>query len=360
MIPKVIYLTYKNTPPQYVFNNWKKLNPGYTIDFSLDKDCISFLVLNFDREIVNLFNSIPEGMYKADLWRLCKLYINGGIYADVDLVPYVSIDKLLETNYAFYSCLSKDNGSCFQAFIATFEKNPLILNFIFSFIQNKPYTYLNGPCYDMYHCIKENLNIKNIIPETEYILDYIKIKINIGTSITANKIINLYHFAENIKYIINLEQNPYKDTFDFEVKNNKLFVTRSDQPTGWEYNHYIILYIGTGEIINIGSSESNVKIIDTNTDISPELINLLSSPYDDAFDFKIEKNKLIITRIDTNTGWEYNHNIFVNTFKINQSIFLFTEIVENGKEIVKFNDQKIFDSRYDEYTIAKQNNKVWK
>ena len=34
-------------------------------------------------------------MFKADLWRLCKLYVYGGIYADIDLVPYLSIDSIM-------------------------------------------------------------------------------------------------------------------------------------------------------------------------------------------------------------------------------------------------------------------------
>jgi len=53
-----------------------------------------FLKNNFNGYIVNLFKVIHIGMYKADLWRLCKLYIHGGVYSDVDLVPYINIDTL--------------------------------------------------------------------------------------------------------------------------------------------------------------------------------------------------------------------------------------------------------------------------
>tara|TARA_B110000211_G_scaffold158151_1_gene179016 strand:+ start:7527 stop:7868 length:342 start_codon:yes stop_codon:yes gene_type:complete len=89
---KTIYMTYKKNIPYKVKNRWIEYNDSYNIDFSLDKDCLDFLKNNFN--IYNLFNNINIGAFKADLWRLCKLYKNSGVYADVDLVPYLNIDKL--------------------------------------------------------------------------------------------------------------------------------------------------------------------------------------------------------------------------------------------------------------------------
>ena len=48
---KTIYMTYKKDVPSKVFNRWLTLNPSYKIDFSLDKDCISFLEKNFNKTI---------------------------------------------------------------------------------------------------------------------------------------------------------------------------------------------------------------------------------------------------------------------------------------------------------------------
>ena len=104
-INKTIYMTYKKPIPEKCINRWTQLNPNYKIDFSLDNDCIQFLKDNFNDYIVNLFIKIEVGMYKADLWRLCKLYINSGIYADVDLVPYLNIDEL-DKDISFYTCVN--------------------------------------------------------------------------------------------------------------------------------------------------------------------------------------------------------------------------------------------------------------
>ena len=113
---------------------WLYHNPDYKIDFSLDADCIHFLQKNFNGNVSCLLQSIEKGMYKADLWRLCKLYKNGGVYADVDLVPYLNIDTL-DKNITFYSSVAIDRKCIFQAFIANFSKpeNPVLLALLLSY-----------------------------------------------------------------------------------------------------------------------------------------------------------------------------------------------------------------------------------
>ena len=248
MVNKTIYMTYKKPIPQFVCDRWTELNTDYKIDFSLDSDCIDFLQEYFNGYVVNLFKSIPNGMYKADLWRLCKLYINGGVYADVDLVPYLNIDNL-DKQITFYSCLDINNDSIFQAFIINFSKprNPLIFIFLLSFLINNPYTYGNGPTYDMYNCIKYNLNNILINSETKYEIDEVKINIHVGSSEMNNKKINLYFFPQDIEYDITVKENVYEDKFEFTIKDNILNVKRIDLDSGWDHNHSIDIVIKSRE-----------------------------------------------------------------------------------------------------------------
>ena len=75
-------------------------------------------------------------MFKAT-WRLCKLYENSGICTDVDLVPYLDIEKDIPNDVAFCSCISAGNDAIFQAFMYNSNtKSPLILCFI-SYLLNK-------------------------------------------------------------------------------------------------------------------------------------------------------------------------------------------------------------------------------
>ena len=259
-IPKVIYMTYKKVVPDYVFERWQTLNPDYKIDFSLDSDCFKFLLDHFGEDISNLFNRIFLGMFKADLWRLCKLYVYGGIYADIDLVPYLSIDSIMNEKNSlgdslildkaddkFYSILGMDKDHIFQAFFITTPRNPILLQFILSFIQNRPYMTSNGPTFDMYNCIKYNIP-ENINHETKYNITKVNIILNIGTSNSNVKKINLYNFKYT-DYTFELVKHQYTDTFDIRIDDNFLVVRRTDKNEGWGHNHIVDIIIKSKQSI---------------------------------------------------------------------------------------------------------------
>ena len=237
---KTIYMTYKRRIPQKVKDRWIEHNADYKIEFSLDKDCVSFLERHFSKNVSELFNKIDKGMFKADLWRICKLYENGGVYADVDLVPYLSVDTL-DDSITFYSCLSIESGSIFQAFIANFAapKHPLFLVFLLSFVINEPYEHDNGPTFDMYRCIKHILDVDTILPQTRYDSDHVKVKVCIGASKKNIKRINLGYFPADIDYSIILHETHHKDKFDFNIHDNYLTITRTDETIGWGCEHHI-------------------------------------------------------------------------------------------------------------------------
>lgn len=247
---KTIYMTYYKNIPRSVFQNWERLNKNYTIDFSLDADCISFLQTHFNKYISDLFQNIPQGMYKADLWRLCKLYIYGGVYADVDLIPHIDIDTL-DKDVTFYSCLSASKTQVFQAFMINFTKpkNPLLLNFIVSFLINKPYLNPdNGPCIDMLNCIMYNLN--GVFPQIEkkYSMSEIKIPITIRASRTQDSIVELHYFPDDIHYTIRASSS-LSERFTYTIKNNKLLVKRVDKNSGWVSKHKVDIILASNEKI---------------------------------------------------------------------------------------------------------------
>ena len=238
-VNKTIYMTYKIVAPPYVFQRWKALNPDYNIEYSLDNHCYIFIKNHFNEYVADLFNKIPQGMHKADLWRLCKLYINSGVYSDIDIVPYLNLNTL-DKGITFYSCLATDTSAVFQAFIANFSKpkNPLILIFLVSFLINEPYKIKNcayGPCIDMMNVLKYNLNTYTIYSDKIYDIQQVKLKINIGSSKSNNKSVNLYYFPPDVTYNININEKTDK-LFDFNITENILKATRIDKTEGWEEN----------------------------------------------------------------------------------------------------------------------------
>ena len=247
---KTIYMTYKKPVPKIVYDRWKSCNPSYNIELSLDPECVLFLQRYINPFVATLFNYIPRGMYKADLWRLCKLYINGGVYADVDLVPHLNIDNL-NKGITFYSCLTPRTKSIFQAFMINFSKprNNLMLIFLLSFLINKPHENHNGPTFDMYDCIKYNLDGVDPEPFVRYDLEEVKIKINVGSCDRNIKKINLYYFPPYINFSIRLKENTTDNKFTYRIYNNILFVKRTDANTGWDYDHSVDICIQSKESI---------------------------------------------------------------------------------------------------------------
>ena len=80
-----------------------KDNPGYRIEYYDDVMCRNFIKKNFNKDILDAFDNLIPGSYKADLFRYCILYKNGGIWSDLSqkfFVPFKVIinhanDKLV-------------------------------------------------------------------------------------------------------------------------------------------------------------------------------------------------------------------------------------------------------------------------
>jgi hypothetical protein len=87
VIPLNIYLTWgtKELPIKMQENvdRMRKVNPEFNIQLYDDYDCRKFIKKHFSKDILTAFDTLKPGAYKADLWRLCILYINGGIYSDI-------------------------------------------------------------------------------------------------------------------------------------------------------------------------------------------------------------------------------------------------------------------------------------
>ena len=171
-IPKVIYQTYKdkNVPP-IVKERWLKLNPEYEYHLYDDNDCYNFLIKYYTKEHADFFKyKIKDGPIKSDFWRVCILYQFGGIYADIDIVPNISIDEFVDHDTTLYTCITDsklDQNNLNPHFIATIPKNPLILDCINVYIREKINTEYSYPgwsitsiLYNIFTNYLDNYNLK--------------------------------------------------------------------------------------------------------------------------------------------------------------------------------------------------------
>lgn len=101
-IPSIIYKTgptdskYLDTTLLNLFQQTETDNPGYKIEYYDDVRARQFIENNMDREVLQTYDSLKPGAYKADLFRYCVLYVNGGIYGDLTQKYLVPIDSLVD------------------------------------------------------------------------------------------------------------------------------------------------------------------------------------------------------------------------------------------------------------------------
>ncbi len=106
-IPKKIFLCYKTKNiPEEIKQRWMNLNPDYEVFIYDNNDCIDFLRKYFTKEYVEIFNYLKDGPIKADFWRVCILYIFGGVYCDIDVKPLIPIKDFMEEDVNFLTCAS--------------------------------------------------------------------------------------------------------------------------------------------------------------------------------------------------------------------------------------------------------------
>lgn len=87
-------------------NNWKNLNPSFNFKYYNDEELDNWMKKHVKDITYRLFLSLNAGAGKADLFRICHLYYNGGIWVDADLPAF----DILKQKEDFITCLKENNG----------------------------------------------------------------------------------------------------------------------------------------------------------------------------------------------------------------------------------------------------------
>lgn len=188
VIPLHIYQTWhtKSLPPKMkeCVDSVKRDNPEFSHHLFDDRDCRNYIKANFDADVLDAYDKIIPSAYKADLWRYCVLYKEGGIYMDIkfkcspnfkmiELVdkehfvlerPYIkntkiSLDdelkQLQSPDYSFFAYNNVDtklwkNGNIgiYNAFMVCKPKNPYLMECIQRIVKNvQTKNYDHNPLY---------------------------------------------------------------------------------------------------------------------------------------------------------------------------------------------------------------------
>lgn len=164
MIPKVVHMSWKdkdvvNSQSDLIKNGLRNLidlNPDWRIEISTDEEVDAYLqkmLPAHDYELIKDVGIVP----KTDIWRLIKLYKEGGVYLDIDRFCNIQLDGLMdsETKWVLPTCADVDFS---HDFMMTAPGNPAFANTITLYLSRRkdghtnvyflgPQTYMHGVTY---------------------------------------------------------------------------------------------------------------------------------------------------------------------------------------------------------------------
>ena len=132
-IPKIIHQSYTNSVNSNIFSTtstWKEMNINYDYMYWNDDYCYTFIKDHFNKSVLEAYNMLYAGAYKSDIFRLCVLYIYGGIWTDISSLCEVPLDNVINNENLI---IVKDTdsiqtiGNIYQAFIICEPKLNIIM-----------------------------------------------------------------------------------------------------------------------------------------------------------------------------------------------------------------------------------------
>jgi mannosyltransferase OCH1-like enzyme len=201
VIPLHVYQTWESEKlPTYMYNAvklLKKTNPEFTFHLYNEYDRRKFIMNNYNDNILNAYDKLIPGAFKADLWRYCILYKYGGIYIDIKYIP-VNDFKLINLCNEERFVMDIENNYCengvANGLMICKPKNEFIYNALIQLLYNVENEYYG------YHplCVTGPLMLKDFI------------KSNITISHVYIPELGIRGFKYNNKYILN-EYPEYRD-----------------------------------------------------------------------------------------------------------------------------------------------------
>jgi mannosyltransferase OCH1-like enzyme len=146
LIPKRVMQTWEHkrlgAEFQAIVDTWKTHNPHYEFVMMDAEDREQFIRAHFQHSVIDAYARIIPGAYKSDLFRYCYLWVNGGVYADIDTLCLGSLDDFLVPGAGLVVPidlnLSANEGTHNLAcgFIAVIPKHPAMMRCIQIAVRN--------------------------------------------------------------------------------------------------------------------------------------------------------------------------------------------------------------------------------
>lgn len=103
-----------------------------------DVECEEMIRNNFPEKVLLAYHKLIPGTFKSDLWRLCALYIHGGLYIDTHIKPVSTKIETILSSYDYIFCIDYPTSPyyLYNAFMKAPKKSPLIMAIINEIVNN--------------------------------------------------------------------------------------------------------------------------------------------------------------------------------------------------------------------------------
>ena len=145
-------------------HNLKCKNPEYKYSFYDAVARRNFIKSNFDDVVLETYDGFVSGAFKADIFRYCWLYLNGGFYVDCKMINRKPFRQFITKEQEHFICNDRIPNAYQNCVIGVKPKDTNILKCIYNVYQdlknkiNKRVSfgslYHTGP-YLFYTCMKE-------------------------------------------------------------------------------------------------------------------------------------------------------------------------------------------------------------
>jgi len=194
LLPRKIFRAWhtKTLPAdlQTAVNLISEQNPDFEQCIYDHQECETFIETHFEKNVGDAYKALIPQAYKVDLWRLCVLYIHGGIYLDISFQPVNGFRFMELLNKEHFSSevklfpyITEPYKGVSNGLMAVYPKNERIGQCITQLVKNVENRFYGEGIYDITGAVllgsffseeeKRELPIKrcNVSPHNGYTLN---------------------------------------------------------------------------------------------------------------------------------------------------------------------------------------------
>lgn len=94
LVPRIYHSVGKETKQTHMEAATAAINPGYVRRHHDDKSAAAYVREKCGKDAAHAYDCLVPPAYRADLFRFCAMYADGGVYIDEDIVPLRPLEEI--------------------------------------------------------------------------------------------------------------------------------------------------------------------------------------------------------------------------------------------------------------------------